>query len=239
MFREFLLLQAQRTCSPARLGEIRRAAAVLAEAAGQIEVAANLLRDARDRYGLAALICRRAAMFLAQGRTQPVEEWLGSLPEEMFGEMPWLFFWRGMCFFAWRHTDCRRDLERAFDAFRQQRDAIGIFSAWSVLITCYQGEGNAAPIDHWIALLDELMQEAPEFPSEEVETRVAAAMLSAIATRQPGHPEGARWAERALTYRAGIQTYLSVLLRPSAGFTIFMSLVIVARQQLWPTRCAP
>jgi LuxR family transcriptional regulator, maltose regulon positive regulatory protein len=53
-------------------------------------------------------------------------------------------------------------------------------------------------MDPWISLLDELMQEAPEFPSEEIETRVAASMLIAIMLRKPNHPDGARWAERAL-----------------------------------------
>jgi DNA-binding SARP family transcriptional activator len=74
-----------------------------------------------------------------------------------------------------------------------------LFSSWSALIISYQGEGNMAPIDHWMGVFDELAKEVSEFPSEEIETRVAGAMLSAIATRQPGHPDGARWAERALS----------------------------------------
>ena len=53
-------------------------------------------------------------------------------------------------------------------------------------------------MDPWIALLDTLVQEAPEFPSEEIETHVVAAMFTAIATRRPDHPNGALWAEHAL-----------------------------------------
>jgi LuxR family transcriptional regulator, maltose regulon positive regulatory protein len=199
LFREFLLSQAHQNYSSVRLTEIRRVAAVLVEAAGQIEVAAGLLRDAKDHQALALLICRQAPTLLAQGRRQPVEEWLAGVPEEIFSAIPWLFFWRGMCRFAWRHADCHRDLERAFTLFRKQGDAAGLFSSWSALIISYQGEGNMAPIDHWMGVFDELAKEVSEFPSEEIEMRVAGAMLSAIATRQPGHPDGARWAERALS----------------------------------------
>ena len=44
---------------------------------------------------------------------------------------------------------------------------------------------------------DELLHEIPEFPSVEIEARVAAGMLSLIAVQHPGHPEGSRWADRA------------------------------------------
>jgi LuxR family transcriptional regulator, maltose regulon positive regulatory protein len=197
LFREFLLSQAHRTYSSAGLAKIRRIAAALLEPAGQVEVAAALLRDAEDWTGLAQLICRYAPVLLAQGRVQYVEEWLETIPEAMSGENPWLLYWRGMCRFQSRNADCQRDLERAFTLFRRQRHAAGIFSAWSSLIISYQGESNTVPIDRCIELLEELMQEAPEFPSEEIEMHVAAAMISAIAVRQPGHPDGARWAERA------------------------------------------
>jgi LuxR family transcriptional regulator, maltose regulon positive regulatory protein len=199
LFREFLLAQADRTYASARLDEIRRIAAGIIETAGQVEVAAGLLHDAKDWEGLARLICRHAPTLLGQGRGRTVEEWLAAIPETLFEATPWLLYWRGICELGNRHAACQRDLERAFIIFREQRDATGIFSAWSTLIISLQGEGNATPTDYWVALLDELLQEIPEFPSVEIETRVAAAMLSAIAIRQPGHPDGARWAERALS----------------------------------------
>ena len=198
LFREFLLSQATRIYSPVRLAKIRRAAAGLLDDAGRVEAAAGLLRDALDWEGLALLIFRHAQTLLAQGRGETVEAWLRHIPEPMFAEMPWLLFWRGFCSMGWRHADCQRDLERAFTAFRQQQDRMGMFVAWSGMIFSCAGGGQSAPMARWIALLDEIMQEAPGFPTKGVETRVAIAMLVAIAMRQPLHPDGARWAERAL-----------------------------------------
>src|SRR5206468_2873273 len=83
--------------------EIRRAAAGLVEVAGQVEAAAGLLRDAEDWEGLVGLICRHAPTLLAQGRGQAVEGWLASLPEAALAANPWLLYWRGLCWFGWRH----------------------------------------------------------------------------------------------------------------------------------------
>ena len=198
LFRAFLLSQARETYTAARVGEIRRLAARLLETAGEMEAAAGLLRDVNDQEGLAGLICRHGQLLLAQGRDQTLEEWLSSLPDQFLDAFPWLLFWRGMCGFPCRYTDSQKDFERSFSIFRRQGDSAGTFSSWSMMIMSLQAEGNTTPIDRWLALFDDLMKEFSEYPSLEVETRVTAAMLSAIVSRQPGHPDGARWAEQAL-----------------------------------------
>src|SRR4029450_3408858 len=53
-------------------------------------------------------------------------------------------------------------------------------------------------MDRWIALLDDIMSNAPAFPSTGVEARVATAMFVAITLRCPSHPKAAQWAERAI-----------------------------------------
>jgi len=198
LFREFLLVRAAQTYSPEELAKIRRTAASLLDAAGRVEAAAGLLRDALDWEGLAQLIHRHGATLLSQGRGQTIEDWLGNLPPAILDDQPWLLFWRGMGWLAWRHADCQRALEHAFTAFRRQGDTIGMFLAWSGAVYAYASEGEAAPMDRWIALLDEIRQDAPEFPTKGVETRVAAAMLVALTWRQSGHPKAAYWAERAI-----------------------------------------
>jgi LuxR family transcriptional regulator, maltose regulon positive regulatory protein len=198
LFREFLLSQAHKTYSPARVTEIRRSAATLVESAGQIEAAPALLRDAEDWEGLAQLICRHAGMLLAQGRGRTLEQWLEAIPETMFAENPWLLYWRGMCRLGYRYEDCRRDCEQALAAFRRRGEPCGTFLTWAALIACCQMGGDARAMDPWIELFDELMREITKFPSEEVETRVAIAMSTAITMRQPNHPDGAHWAERSL-----------------------------------------
>src|SRR5439155_24673649 len=107
-------------------------------------------------------------------------------------------YWRGICRLGWRYEDSHRDLEGAFTAFRRQRDATGMFLAWAAVVQSYHLASQLGSIDPWAALLPGLMREAPDFPSEAVEGRVAAAMLAAVVFRQPDHPDGARWAARAL-----------------------------------------
>jgi len=197
LFREFLLSQAASAYPAARLATIRRTAATLLEGAGQVEAAAGLLIDAEDSDGLAQLIHRNAQKLLGQGRAQTLEEWLERIPAALFAEQPWLLVWRGFGWLAWHHAECQRDLEQAFMAFRQQQDTIGMFVAWSGIVLAYLSEGESLPLDRWIAVLDEMMPNGPEFPSRGAETRVAVAMLSAIAWRQPHHPRAAEWARRA------------------------------------------
>ena len=196
LFRDFLLAQAERVYSAADRARIRRTAAGLLHAAGQIEAAARLLRDAEDWGTLAQLIRRYAHNLVAQGRAQTLEEWLHGVPAAIFAEQPWLLFWRGWT--ARRHADRQQSLEQAFTAFRRQGETTGMFLAWAGMIFAYLSEGVLIPMDRWIALLDDIMQDAPAFPSKGVEARVATAMLVATTLRQPSHPQAAHWAERAI-----------------------------------------
>ncbi len=84
LFRDFLLSQALRVYSPSDRARIRRTAAGLLHAAGQIEAAARLLRDAEDWDTLAQLIRRYAQSLVAQGRAQTLEEWLHGIPAAIF-----------------------------------------------------------------------------------------------------------------------------------------------------------
>ena len=198
LFREFLISQSHETYLPSRIAEIRRVAAGLVEAAGQVEAAADLLRDAEDREGLAQLIYRHAPTLLAQGRGQTVEQWLEAIPGTMFAENPWLLYWRGICRMGYRDADCRSDCEKALAAFRRRGEPCGTFLTWAALIASCQMGGDARAMDPWIELFDKLMREITKFPSQEVETRVAIAMFTAITLRQPHHPDGDHWAERSL-----------------------------------------
>jgi LuxR family maltose regulon positive regulatory protein len=198
LFRGFLLTQAARVYSPSRRARIQRRAAELTERAGQVEAAAALLRDAKDWRGLAGLICRHAPALLGQGRSETVEKWLEARPPPTFDEVPWLRYWRGICWFAWRNADSQREFQQAFESFRQHGDTTGVFSAWSAIIISYQGDADSPRMDPWIDRLDELLQDNPKFPSEEVEARVASGMLAAICLRRPDHPNGPWWADRAL-----------------------------------------
>jgi len=196
LFRDFLLSQALRVYSPPERARIRRTAANLLHAAGQIEAAARLLRDVEDWQTLAQLIHQHAQRLIVQGRAQTVEEWLEAIPTAIGAEQPWLLFWRG--WMAQRHADRQQSLEQAYTVFARQGDTSGMFLAGAGMIFAYLSEGALIPVDLWIARLDGIMKDAPGFASKGVEARVAAAMLVAIAMRQPSHPQAAHWAERGI-----------------------------------------
>jgi LuxR family transcriptional regulator, maltose regulon positive regulatory protein len=198
LFREFLLARAAETYSRQTQAEIRAAAAELLDEAGQVEAAASLMREAGDWHGFAVLIQRYAQRLVAQGRARTLEEWLGSVPPPIFDEQPWLLFWRGMAWMAWRHADCQRTLEEAFVRFRERRDHIGMHLAWAARIFALMSEGNVLAMDRWLTVLDEILLDAPGFPTKGVETRVATGMLVAITWRRPRHPDAERWAARAI-----------------------------------------
>ena len=73
-----------------------------------------------------------------------------------------------------------------------------MFLAWAGVIFGSLSEGAFVPMDRWIALLDDIMKDAPAFPSKGVEARVATAMLVATTMRHPSHHQAAHWAERAI-----------------------------------------
>ena len=203
LFREFLLARADDTYSPETRREIRAAAAALLDEAGQVEAAAGLFREAGDWQGLAGLVHRYAQRLVSQGRTQTLEEWLEGVPLPIFEEQPWLLFWRGMGWMAWRHTECQRALEQAFVRFRERKDDLGMLLAWSATIFAYMSEGNLLSMDRWIDRLDAILREAPVFPTKGTETRVATAVLVAMTWRQPRHPQAERWAARAIELGRG------------------------------------
>src|SRR4030095_2406233 len=129
--------------------------------------------------------------------------WPDCIPAAILGDQPWLLFWRGIGWLGWRHADSRCSLGRAFTAFRIHGDTVGMFLAWAGVIFALMSEGELVPMDRWIALLDEIMHDAPQFPSKGVETRVATAMLIALVCRQPHHPQARGLVQRAIELAQG------------------------------------
>ena len=207
LFRDFLLSRAIETFSPEKLSDLCRRAAVLLEEADQTEAAIELLRDAGDWKEMVRLILKHAAAMLAQGRNRPLEEWLSSLPKDIFESTPWLFYWMGACRLSFNPSSSREYFEQAFERFKNQEDAAGIFLAWAGIVDSivYAWE-NFKPLDKWIATLEEMVDRFEVFPSEDIEARVASSMLSALTLRQPQHPKVEAWAEKTLSLGEGPET---------------------------------
>lgn len=199
LFREFLLSQAESLLPPQEISRIRRAAAEILEGSGHLENAAALLRAASEWDGLIGLVRRHAPSLLLQGRYRTLEEWLDSLPEANVERDPWLQYWNGRCRLPFDPAESRRSFESAFQQFHGGRDVPGVFLAWSGIVeSIIYGAEGLKPLDRWFSLLDGLMSEFGDFPSEEVGARVTCSMVRALALRRPHYSAMERWADRAL-----------------------------------------
>ncbi len=199
LFRDFLLSRANETFSAETLLNLRRHAAMLLEEADQTEAAIMLLRDAGDWDGMVQLILKHAPTMLEQGRNRPLEEWLSNLPEEIFESTPWILYWMGECKLFFAPSSAGRYFEKAFDRFKREEDAAGMFLAWSGIVSSivYASE-NFKPLDRWIVTFEKLVERFGGFPSKEIEIRAASSMFMALTTRQPHHPEVGAWAQRGI-----------------------------------------
>lgn len=196
LFREFLLRRAQETLAPAALASLRQKAATLLEADGETAEAVALLIAAQDWGEAMRVMFSRAQEMLQQGRGRVLEGWLRALPESLRARAPWALYWLGRCRLGYDPAEARGHLEQAFALFEPD-DVSGVFSAWASIVDTFIYErGDFAPLDRWIAMLDELLVRHPEWPTPQIEARVACGMFTALMYRQPQRPDLPRWVER-------------------------------------------
>jgi LuxR family maltose regulon positive regulatory protein len=204
LFREFLLSRAHETYSEKVRVDLRRTAAMLLQAEGDIEEAAALLRDAKAWDALADLIVNHASSLISQGRNQTLLEWLGVLPEEMITEIPWLEYWMGTALTPFDPEASQGHLEKAFHVFRSLKDAAGLFLSWSgIMEAIFFKKGDLCSFDPWIEVLEELMSEYHHFPSKEIEGKVTFNMILALGHRHIHHPKITSWVDRAVSLLSG------------------------------------
>ena len=197
LFRDFLLSEANRSFSAKQRVDILRNAAALLRNAGQVEDAVELLQKAQDWDSLAAVVETAAPAMAQQGRYQTLDEWLKTLPEEIFSSRPWLIFWRGCCRMPFSLAVARPDLEDAFKRFRELKDGTGAYLAYAAILRSYLHEyHDLRPLDKWIDLLGDLRSELPEFPSPEVEARVTGSVIITLVARRLDHPDLPLWVAR-------------------------------------------
>lgn len=231
LFREFLLAHAGETFSPPDISSLQTRTASLLEGRGEIEEACGFYLDARDWPNAGCLIQTHAPVLMSQGRSTTLIRWIESFPGEVRENDPWLLYWLAVGRMAFAPVESRRLLERAFERFKGAKDTTGIFLSWAGIIDTFNLEwGDFSPLDHWIAVLEDLLRVYPEMPSSEIEVRVAAGMLIAMMNRQPGHPGLTKWAEQV--ERAVLSTD-NVQLKMALGSQLFHSYIWVGN----PVRC--
>ncbi|MBM4306527.1 MAG: hypothetical protein FJ123_07305, partial [Deltaproteobacteria bacterium] len=199
LFRNFLLSQAKERLGPDAISDLNRRAGLLLEGSDLMEEAAQIYMDQKNWEGLTRLIMKHGPSLLGQGRYQLLEKWLSSLPEDLVETNPWLLFWLGSCRFFFDPSQSQKCYEKAFKFFYETGNMEGTLLSWSGIVDgIVFSHNDLYRLDHWIHLLENLMNEIKEFPSQEIEARVASSMVSALALRQLPHHEFHKWADRAL-----------------------------------------
>jgi LuxR family transcriptional regulator, maltose regulon positive regulatory protein len=199
LFREFLLAKAQETMPAERLPEIRSRAANVLEKNGHAEEAVSLYCEAGMWPEAIRAILTQAPMLTVQGRWQTLRGWIESIPKAVTEHQPWLLYWMGICLLPISPDSGMSYFAKAYEQFRTGRDAAGSFLALSGMLDVVGFMlDRFIEFDRLIPMMNELMEEYPEFPSPMIEARVANSMLYAFMLRQPNNPDFKRWENRGL-----------------------------------------
>lgn len=200
LFREFLLAGASKFFSIKEAHDIKRRAAELLGAGGQIEEAVELYLAISDWDKAVQMILAQARDLLGNGRHQVLRNWILALPQPEVERSPWILYWLGTCDLAVRPVQARKIFRDAFVLMRAQHDTIGKILVVSGIVESYYLEWNDLnPIDEWIVELECLFEQEPYFPSFDVEICALRGMLIAAVSRQPQHRMLAACAQRLMT----------------------------------------
>lgn len=202
LFRSFLLRRAEELLTPEQRRQLSAHAAELLERDGQLESAAELLRDAHQWAALARLAIRHAETLIGHGRHQLLTQWITSIPEGAARDAdPWLWHWLATSRLPFHPDVARADYERAFELFVAQPEPSnaeleGVFLSWAGVIeaTLFSWQ-SLAGLDHWIDRLEKLLLRHKP-PSLRVDARVAALMHGALIFRRPESDAVIFWEKR-------------------------------------------
>jgi LuxR family transcriptional regulator, maltose regulon positive regulatory protein len=195
LFREYLISRSRKDFSEDELSHIKlRAAALLADSGNYEEAAALFLQDGAWAE-MVQLIVTQAQSLVIQGRLSILYGWLMGLPGELREKNPWLLFWMGMSRLPFDPLASEAHFSRAFELFTAQQDPAGMLLAWSGAVNAigYSFE-RFSRFDSWTAIMEKLKPIYNAFPVQEIKTRVAASMVTALTYWQPWHPELEVWA---------------------------------------------
>lgn len=198
LFREYFQEYAADHMSADKLANVKTSAANILKDAGQYEHAAVLFTESRIWEDLSLLIMESAPEMLRHGRHHLLEEWLLSIPEDIFSRDRYLQYWMGNCKFPFSPGSSRPYFIQSLKLAREEKDADTVYRAWAAAVESIVFEfNNLYELDALIEDMAPLRAEFPVYPSKIIEGTVATAMLTALVFRQIEHPgieDWARWA---------------------------------------------
>ncbi len=212
LFREFLLNRSQKIFNKTEWRSLQQQAANILTRANKVEAAIPLYHASQDWDSLKSVLLQEAAGLIAAGRHQTLLQWLDCLPDEIFEQSPWLWYWRGLARLPFDPIEARRIFEQAYRGFQAEDNASGLYLSWAGLMDTFFFEWrDFTPVDRWISEFEQLRIRHPEFPSRAVELRTYWS-IGTLMHRQPQHPFLRTWSERGLALLDIADRDLSILL---------------------------
>ncbi|TNF50428.1 hypothetical protein EP232_00670, partial [bacterium] len=197
LFRKFLQDRARETMSETRFTELMKKAAAVLMDDRQYSAAAELFIETGNWKGLCQLILQQARHLIRTGRSQTLNRWLDSLPEEYRADDPWLMYWAGIGIMGKDQCAARLPLTRAHEAFSQSEDEAGMWMSWAALVSCLiYCWGDMQEVTVCIDRFEQMFKKYGEFPSQDIEMQVLPAVLYAYLHARPYPEEINAWIQR-------------------------------------------
>ena len=193
LFREFLQSHAAESLGAAEIAALRTRAASMLESEGQIDVAAQLLAEAKDWERLKSFVRRYADDMTGRGRFQTLRGWIEAIPPEVAAEAPWVLLWKGICQADAQEAPHLDTVRKACALFDAAGDSVGSFAArfWLMRLS-----SSASDLEAGLAELSAIAGRAAD---RENETRILEVFgrFRFDARLSSDHPLLSRWIARA------------------------------------------
>ena len=197
LFREFLLSQIETYFNVKELKNIQATAADLLQENQFFAEAATLYCQSKQWDKLKTLISKQGQSLLQNGRHLLLRHWVELFPLEYLEKEPWLEYWLGMSLQPINTRDSRNHFVRVYEKFTQRQDHVGQLSSWSGIIETYvHDQASFTDLDHWIPVMESLLDDINDSVDPSVSARVSIAMFSALMNRQPDNKKMPVWEEK-------------------------------------------
>ncbi|MES2561828.1 MAG: hypothetical protein V4637_03785 [Pseudomonadota bacterium] len=129
LFRDFLLQRGRSLLSDAERNSAQQRLARAFEADGYTEDAVASWASVREWNEITRMITVHAPMLMEQGRSQTIESWIATLPDEKIAHVGWVSYWRGAARSVREPSLGRTDIENAYRCFMVQGEFAGALLA--------------------------------------------------------------------------------------------------------------
>jgi ATP/maltotriose-dependent transcriptional regulator MalT len=199
LIREFLLGRFALEFAADEADLLRRRAARLLLAHGDIDPGLRLLHEHAAPADVATALLQHAPAWLAQGRAASLEAWIARLPAALVAHDPWLALWLGKARTPRSPAAAIEPLERAADRFRSQGDRRGCLLACAAIAEAVgYGYAELKRLAPWLAEAARLVPAIETLLAPEERAEVMGALFAALVAGQRPHPDLAAWREQAL-----------------------------------------